>query len=286
MKRNYMLLESAKGDAYGSGFEFVKQFIIERDHKMDCYYASRIDNLKAGQYTDDTQMSIAIAELLLNEPEWTPELIAEYFVKVFKRDEREGYAAGFYSVLTSVNSGKELLDTIIPESIRNGAAMRSVPLGLIHSKNELLSKSHMQACITHDTPEGVYSSQAVALMAYYFINNIGLKSGLKDFIEFELFRSVDANKTTRCQCDAVDTVDAVVTVLMNSSSLYEIIDKSVLMGGDTDSVASIACGIASFSSEYDKELPEFMHRDLENDFYGRDYLTSLDKLLMDKFMIK
>lgn len=208
-----MILEIAIGDSYGAGFEFVKAHIIEQDHKMDRYFASRIDNLEAGQYTDDTQMTLAIAELMLKEEKWTPEIIADYFINVFKRDERDGYASGFQGVLESVSDGKELIDMLIPESIRNGAAMRSVPLGLIKDKNEMLEKAEMQAKITHDTPEGIYSSQAVALASYYFANNIGKKDNLKEYLTKELGRDIDSNKTTRCQCDAIDTVDAVITVL-------------------------------------------------------------------------
>ena len=74
-----MILEIAIGDAYGAGFEFVKDSIIENEHKMNKYSDSRIDNIKAGEYTDDTQMTIAISELLLQEDVWSKELIARYF---------------------------------------------------------------------------------------------------------------------------------------------------------------------------------------------------------------
>jgi ADP-ribosyl-[dinitrogen reductase] hydrolase len=281
-----MIYYVAVGDANGSGFEFAKQFIIDRDHNMQQYYPSRIDNLVAGQYTDDTQMTLANAELMLKEDVWTPELIADSFLHVFKRDERDGYAGGFQGVLERVSTGQELIDVIHAydsNSTKNGAAMRSVPLGLIADKEELLLKAEMQSKITHDSPEGIFSSQAVALSVYYFKNKIGTKDNLQKYLEDEFGLAIDGNKTTRCACDALETIDAVITVLNQSSSMYEIIDKSILMGGDTDSVASIACGIASMSNEFDKSLPSYMYDYIENGTYGRDYIIKLDEMLMEKF---
>ena len=45
------------------------------------------------KYSDDTQMSLAIAELVIEEKDWTSQLIADKFVAVFKRDERFGYSS-------------------------------------------------------------------------------------------------------------------------------------------------------------------------------------------------
>lgn len=139
-------------------------------------------------------------------------------------------------------------------------------------------KSYLESChLSHH--------KAVVLASHYFIYNIGKKEGLQSYLEKELGRKIDSNKKTRCACDAIETIDAVMTVLKESDSLYSIIDKSILMGGDTESVASIACGIASQSSEFNQDLPDFMYSDLENNTYGKDYLMTLDKLLFEKFIL-
>ena len=73
-----MLLELAIGDAYGTGFEFAESdFVRHPRHR-----------LRLGSYTNDTQMSIAIAETLIAQEAWTPEVLAERFVRTFKRDPR------------------------------------------------------------------------------------------------------------------------------------------------------------------------------------------------------
>ena len=277
-----MIVEIAIGDAYGAGFEFVKSETIEKEHKMDKYYASRIDDLKAGQYTDDTQMSLAIINLMLNykHQDWTKTLIAKEFLEVFNRDKRCGYAQGFYTFLSDTTDEFDFLNNIDPSSVRNGAAMRSVPLSLIKDIEELKAAAELQASITHNTYEGIASSQAVALIGNYFLYQNGKKKDLKEYLLNELLEIFKDDKTDRCACDGIETVDAVITVLKNSSTFSEIIDKSVKLGGDTDSVASIACGLATFSDEFVNDLAPFFYNDLENKEFGHDYLVDLDKKIL------
>lgn len=278
-----MLLYIAVADAYGAGYEFMKAELIEEKHKFNGYLEAWIDKTLPGLYTDDTQMSIAIAELMLNEPVWDKHTVADYFLKTFKRDPRQTYASGFYGFLMQTNTTEEFVKGILPGSIKNGSAMRSVPLGLIKDKAEMLEKATVQAAVTHDTPEGILASKAVALMAHYFIHENGKKAGLRAYITQETGTEFSISKTSRCACDAIDTVDAVMTVLIQASTLKDVIDLSIKMGGDTDSVAAIACGVASLSSEYSNDLPEFLLNDLEDGEFGKAYLNQLNHKLMEKF---
>jgi ADP-ribosylglycohydrolase len=267
-------------DAYGAGFEFTETEYIEEHHNLTQYHQAWYERRSPGSYTDDTQMTIAICELMLNHAGvWTDELVAEYFLKVFKRDPRQSYSDNFYHFLLKTKTPSEFVEKIYSHSIRNGSAMRSVPLGLIKDKNEMLEKARIQAALTHNTHEGIIASQAVALAVYYFANNIGKKSDLFTYICEQTNEFFNEEKTDRTECDAIDTIDAVLTVLSQSSSLSEVLDKAVKLGGDTDSVASIACGIATFSDEYAHDLPDFLFKNLENGPYGKDYLIKLDKNL-------
>lgn len=275
-----MLLVIAMADAYGAGFEFTENEYIKKNHCFTKYHPAGLDNTPAGCYTDDTQMSIAIAELMINESgPWNKNLVAEYFLKAFKRDPRQFYSEEFYNFLLNTETSTEFIENIYSDSVRNGSAMRSVPLGLIKDETEMLEKARIQASVTHDSYEGIVASQAVALAVYYFVNQLGKKEGLFDYVcqqTNEIFRK---DKLSRTECNAIETIDAVLTVLSQSDSLAEVLYKSVSLGGDTDSVASIACGIAFFSDEYVKDLPGFLERDLENGPYGKDYLIKLsDKL--------
>lgn len=278
-----MLLELAIGDAYGAGFEFAKKEIIDKEHTLTKYCDSRIDKIKAGQYTDDTQMTLAIMEMMITGKEWTFENITESFIKVFQRDKRQGYAKRFYQFLIDNPTVESFLDNIQPDSKRNGSAMRSVPLSFISDKALMLEMAKVQSLITHATDEGIWSSQAVALIGHYFIYEAGCKEDLKDMLYEAIGYQFDDNKTTCVPCDGIETIDGVITVLKSSNTYKEILDKSVKLGGDTDSVASIALGLATLTSQFKNDLPAFLYNDLENGKYGKDYLIELDALFLSKF---
>lgn len=108
-----MLLEI--GDAYGAGFEFSDRAKIDTYNNLSQYCEHEL-GISAGCYTDDAQMSLAIAELMIDNASWTKVNLANKFVECFKRDERLGYSKGFYSFLQSIQSGDEFLNKMKPNS--------------------------------------------------------------------------------------------------------------------------------------------------------------------------
>src|SRR5689334_12558132 len=150
-----MLLELAIGDAYGAGFEYVNRQLIRQFNTLEHYVKHPRHSTRAGEYTDDTQMSLAIAEAIVAQEEWTSENLAERFVNVFKRDPREGYAGSFQAFLRHIPDGKAFLNEIIPTSDKSGAAMRAVPIGIFPTVEEVKAKAQLQAAITHNTPDGI-----------------------------------------------------------------------------------------------------------------------------------
>ncbi|HEY9597159.1 MAG TPA: ADP-ribosylglycohydrolase family protein, partial [Cyanophyceae cyanobacterium] len=126
-----MLLELAIGDAYGAGFEYASEMIDLGYNDLRGYVKHPRHDFIPGCYTDDTQMSIAIAETLVAREPWTPEVLAEHFVTAFKRDQRVGYASRFYEFLLRIKDGRQLLDEINWTSDKSGAAMRAAPIGVL-----------------------------------------------------------------------------------------------------------------------------------------------------------
>src|SRR5947208_3168886 len=100
-----MLVELAIGDACGAGFEYAADRIVREQNNLSAYIQHPRHGIKPGCYTDDTQMSIAVAEAIVSDEPWTPENLAQRFVAAFKRDPREGYAGSFYGFLQEVKDG-------------------------------------------------------------------------------------------------------------------------------------------------------------------------------------
>ncbi len=275
-----MLLELAIGDAYGAGFEYADEAFVERYNDLSSYRQHPKHKLIPGSYTDDTQMSIAIAELIVSGKRWSRRNLAAKFVEVFKRDEREGYAGKFYRFLQSVNSGDEFLSQMRGTSDKSGAAMRATPIGVFPTVKKVKERASLQAAITHNSADGIDAAIASALASHYFIYNLGEKSNLGKFIEDR----VPSHRWSEPWSEKVGSkgwmsVRAAITAIQRNDSLSSLLRDCVDFTGDVDTVAAIALGAASWSKEIVADLPEHLKLNLENGTYGRDYLLELDKQL-------
>src|SRR5947208_9065182 len=111
-----MLLELAVGDAYGAGFEYAGRPNLSDPRQARYLQHPRHRGTRPGMYTDDTQMSLALAELLVEGATWSPSNIARKFVEAFHRDPREGYAGNFYHFLRRSTTADDFLANIRPTS--------------------------------------------------------------------------------------------------------------------------------------------------------------------------
>lgn len=274
-----MLLEGAIGDAYGAGFEFAELEKIRTKNNITAYETHPLFEEIKGKYTDDTQMSLAITELLIEEKEWTALSVANKFVKAFKRDPRRGYAKRFYQFLSEIKDGQELLDNIHPKSERNGAAMRAYPIGILKDEKEILSKTEVQASVTHQTKKAILAAQTIALTSHFFIYDKGKTSELLTYLSDMLSYEWKANWQGEVRVEAIETVEAVLTILTKENDLKSMLKKSVDFGGDVDTVASLALAIGKMNKNVENNLPSFLYDELENDNFGRDYIKKIDKEL-------
>ncbi len=278
-----MLLELAIGDAYGAGFEYVRdRRFITRHNDLSGYVKHPRHDLKPGRYTDDTQMSLAIAELIVEGADWTPEVIAGKFVEVFHRDPRKGYSGHFYKFLKKTRTAADFLENIRPDSDKSGAAMRAGPIGVFPSIEEVLERCRVQAVLTHNTPDGIHAAQAAALMTHYFLHDLGPKSDLPEFLCTHVPGAWHEPWSGEVGSKGWMSVRAAITSLMKHETLLGLLKSTIAWGGDVDTVATIALAAGSCSREIELDLPDVLVRNLENRAYGRDYLTCLDERLLKR----
>lgn len=275
-----MLLELAIGDAYGAGFEYASSELVERYNDLSGYVQHPRYQLKPGCYTDDTQMSIAIAETIISQESWTPEVLATRFVETFKRDQREGYASRFYQFLLRVQDGREFLESITWTSDKSGAAMRAAPMGVFPTVEKVIEAATIQAAITHNTPDGINAARAAALMSHYFIYKLGPKRELGVFLENHVAGEWSNPWQGEVKSKGWMSARAAITAVMRNDSLSELLKDCIAFTGDVDTVAAIALAAASCSDEIAQDLPEHLIAGLENGQYGRDYIIALDKKLL------
>lgn len=275
-----MLLELAIGDAYGAGFEYVDPEMIRQQNTLSRYVKHPRHTIQPGCYTDDTQMSLAIAEtIVLGEP-WEPAVLADKFVKVFQRDPRKGYATGFYHFLEQVHNGEQFLRDINPSSEKSGAAMRAAPIGIYPTIPLVIERCAIQAALTHNTPNGIHAAVAAALMTHYFLYHLGPKSELGFFLEEQVPGHWASLWTGKVKSQGWMSVRAAVTALTRCDTMGDLLKTCIQFSGDVDTVAAIALAAGSCSTELAQDLPAHLFDELENGQYGRDYIRLLDTQLM------
>jgi ADP-ribosylglycohydrolase len=227
-------------------------------------------------------MSLAIAEAMVANEPWTPEFLAQRFVDVFKRDPREGYAGSFYGFLQEVRTGTEFLHRIRPASDKSGAAMRATPIGVLGNLSKVIRHATIQAAITHNTPGGVQSAVAAALMTHYFRHRLGRKADLGSFLKLHVAGPWEQTWRGKVGPKGMMSVHAAFTAILGCRSMSELLRSCIAFTGDVDTVATIALAAGSFSEEIQQDLPKHLYAELENGPYGRDYLQSLDEELLAK----
>ncbi len=276
-----MLVELAIGDAYAAAFEFVDRELT-RDHQLGDYARHPRHEGAPGRYTDDTQMSIAVAELIVSNAPFTRENLADGFVSAFQRDRRTGYARGFYEFLTGVKDGADFLARIRPTSDKNGGAMRAVPVGVFRRVEDVVEKSALQARLTHDTTEGATAAVAVSLMAHFFLYAVGERQELPAFLATYAPGPPWAEPWSgQVDVKGYSAARAALRLVLEHDRLSAMLEQAVRFGGDTDTVAAIALGVASCRRDVQNDLPQRLLLSLEAGTYGREFLRDLDRQLLN-----
>jgi ADP-ribosylglycohydrolase len=274
-----MLIELAVGDAYGSGFEYAPERLVRERNNLTAYIQHPRHPLTPGQYTDDTQMTIAVAEAILSGKSWTADLLASSFVEVFRRDPRQGYSKRTYSALSVARDGADFLARLDPVSATSGAAMRSAPIGLYRSVDEVLSRCGFHAALTHNTPDGIRAAQAASLMTHYGYYRVGPKRELPAFLARHLPGDWATPWRGKVGHPGIDSVRAALTALTCCARMSDLLRTCVDYTGDVDTVAAIALAAGACCSEMDQDLPPALFERLERGAYGYDFLSVLDRRL-------
>lgn len=278
-----MILEAAIGDAYGAGFEFQELDYIIKNNDLTQYHKHGMYTEIYKRYTDDTQMAIAITELLLEDENWNEIKVADKFVEVFHRDKRRGYSDRVYNALDASKNGTDFLKIIDNRSSGNGSAMRAYSIGLIKDVNQLLEFCEIQAKTSHNTEEGISCAKRIALAVHFYKYKLGDKSSLIDFVNDTLKEKEVYKVASPIDMHGYFTTQAVIKMVSEADSMKDCLKRGIDHGGDTDTVAALSMAILSQKESCEKTLPKFLYDELENGTYGKGFLISLDLKLKEKF---
>jgi ADP-ribosylglycohydrolase len=122
--------------------------------------------------TDDTEMGIAVAEILDRFGAINQDALADRFAQRYAADPRRGYGGVAHGILRAIGEGLPWRDVATEPfegmgSMGNGAAMRVGPVGAYFADDleRVVGQARASAEITHAHPEGQAGAIAVAIAA-------------------------------------------------------------------------------------------------------------------------
>jgi ADP-ribosyl-[dinitrogen reductase] hydrolase len=280
----------AIGDALGMPFETESPLATRLASWTGDYQSSGFHRLQPGQFTDDTQMSLAVAEAILENQFYDPGVAAKKYLDWFVSGNCRGIGTSTRQAMQNLAHGKEWHASGIEGAEGNGTAMRAPPIGAHQNRGteRLRAAAHwarIDAAITHRSDEAKEGSAAIAVATSHLCSG-GKKSDLlttvlehteKSRVRFaleDIHRAVRRGETlggflkTRdwllsgVSSHVVQSVPAAFAMFLYSEDFEATVKNAIKLGGDTDSVASMAGALAGAFYGYEA-IPESLRTPLE-----------------------
>ena len=198
------------------------------------------------QYTDDSVMTIAVAEALLDNQFQDDETVKAGLVdsmrKWGKKHPNAGYGGKFWHWLRAE-------DPKPYGSYGNGSAMRVSSAGwLFDTLEQTRHMARLTAEVTHNHPEGIKGAESTA-SAIYLARTGHSKDEIKDYIVkefgYDLSRTCDQIRPKYYHVESCQgTVPEAITAFLEGTDFEDVIRTAVSLGGDCDTLTCIAGSIA------------------------------------------
>ncbi|MBQ9031617.1 MAG: ADP-ribosylglycohydrolase family protein [Parasporobacterium sp.] len=246
------------GDMIGAPYEF------DRGNKTKDFPLFSEDS----QFTDDSVMTIAVAEALLGvtpgaDAETVHQAVSRAMQIWGRRYPCAGYGARFINWLFAEE----------PQpygSWGNGSAMRVSSAGwLFDTLEETRRAAKLTAEVTHDHPEGIKGAEATA-SAVFLARTGASKTDIREYIVrefgYDLSRTCDEirpgyHHVESCQ----ETVPEAITAFLEGTDFEDVIRTAVSLGGDCDTLTCIAGAMAEACYGVPDDLKAECRRRLPDD---------------------
>lgn len=291
-----VLLGTAIGDALGVPFETFlinNPLLLEWDGKS--FLGSKYHNLEPGQYSDDTQFSILVAESLINNNGFNPTDLSARYVDWFFSGVARGYGKTTKLAMEALKSGKHWSESGIVGSLGNGTAMRAAPFGIYFRDDfkSLIESVKIDSNITHVSEDAEAGAIAIALAAAYAVNHDTedlldkIHEQLPDCKTKKTIYSLDALinaditpaqalRVLGTKANVQETVPSAIYCFLKFNTYHEAVEAAIRAGGDTDTTAAIVGALFGARDGIKNINRKF--------FAVEDYdkLLQLDKLLFNR----
>lgn len=284
----------AIGDAMGVPLEFcIREKLMQNPITNMIGYGSH--NVPKGCWSDDTSMTLATMDSIINNKTINTNDMADRFLKWFRNAEYTATGETFdigRTTLQALARYELKLDKAIncgldnEFSNGNGSLMRMLPIAYYCFSQNLENEEIMKlvsnvSSITHKHEISILGCFIYVIFVIELLKGKNLKETYKiikklDYTKFSnnarekytkiLGKDINKYKLEEIKSTGyiVDTLEAIIWVLLNTKSYNEAVIGAVNLGDDTDTVgactgglAGIYYGIESIKTEWKKELLKY-----------------------------
>lgn len=243
------MLGAIIGDIVGSVYEFNNY----KAKDFDPFFHPR------AFFTDDTVCTVAVADALVNGID--PANALRTWGRRYEKN--GGWGARFAQWLGSDDEGPY-------NSYGNGAGMRVSPAGLLAgSVDDAIRLSDHVTAVTHNHPQGLRGAAATAVAIHLARTGMGataIRAEIVARFSYDLSLSVDEIRPWyRYNERALDTVPQALTCALEAADFEDAIRNAISIGGDSDTVAAIAGGLAEALFGIPEDIAETAWRKLPMD---------------------
>lgn len=247
---NNYLLGAICGDICGAHYEF-------HPHSTKDY--DKVKLIKPeNRFTDDTVCTIGVADAILRYGNPTPEQFGKCIQEWCLKYPNRGYGGKF----------RGWIGNPVPYgSWGNGSAMRVSACGLAaKSALECIKLAENSAMCSHNSDSGIRGAKIAALSVFYAKTEV---HEAKDLIHalVGLYPKYaekcldDIRPTYKFDSSCDGSVPVALLCFLESTNYEDCLKLAISMGGDADTLAAIAGGVAY---AYYKEIPEAVYDNIKN----------------------
>ncbi|MBD3920458.1 ADP-ribosylglycohydrolase family protein [Paenibacillus sp. PR3] len=249
----------AVGDALGGTTEFMSRTGIQKTHDyLTEIIGGGVWDLEPGEVTDDTMMTLCVADGIMEQPDAPMAAIGEHFLTWYRSDPKD--IGNIIRYVLSRYDGNWMEAAFVAhmdlgQSAGNGALMRCLPVALAYANLEEVERvSRQQAKMTHYDDRCAATCSMYNRIAYrMLVEGAGLEEAIAvDIAGTEYTDLLQPGAQPNCEPTGfvVDTMRWVLHLLLTSNSFEEVVQRAANEGGDADTIGAIAGGLAGIHYGY------------------------------------
>lgn len=269
MKTNYSLQDRIKGglygvaigDALGGTTEFMSSAQIQAQYGyVTDIVGGGVWHLEPGEVTDDTMMTLCVAQGLLASPLDPIAAIGERFLAWYASGPKDigniidrtfdGYSGDWFEAALETHN-------VLGQSGGNGTLMRCLPVALAYaSLPEVERLSRLQSAMTHWDERCAEACVIYNRIAHRLLRGEPLAAAIRQELGGTDYADIARGALPDCPPNGyvVHTFRWVLHILLEAADFRDAVQRAANLGGDADTIGAIAGGLAGVACGY-AQLP-------------------------------